>query len=104
MSFIAFLLLSIISRSEEVANWKKGNKDRESIFYWKKINKILLIITLPFFLLLPSKESVTRMYVIPKIMNNDVIQQIPDDAKEIYELGIKNLKKELKIEKEKENE
>lgn len=46
--------------------------------------------------LLPSTRTAIAMYIIPKLLNSQVMYTLEGDAKELYKLGVERLKIELK--------
>lgn len=62
------------------------------------------LITLFFFLaaiFLPSTKQAAAIWLVPKIINNEKVQE---DAGDIYDLAISQLKKQLEIPEQKEKE
>jgi hypothetical protein len=47
-------------------------------------------------LLIPPKDDIPIIYTLPKVANSEFVEDLPKDAKEIYDLGIEKIKSELK--------
>ena len=45
---------------------------------------------------MPDTRTAISMYCIPKALNGKITEQLQDDAKELYKLGVERLKIELK--------
>lgn len=67
----------------------------EALHFWRKIAGILAIVSTLILILLPTKEDVAVMYVAPKIMNSEIVKEIPKDLTDIYRFGIKEIKDSL---------
>lgn len=57
---------------------------------------IVLIISGIITVLLPSKDGLAMMYVVPKIANSEIAKDLPADLTEIYKDGMKELKGMIK--------
>ena len=72
-----------------------GDKDGVARKATRKSGKRSLIVGIVFCLLgslIPSKETVVLCYVIPAVVNSELAQDIPEDLRELYTLGIEELK------------
>lgn len=104
---IWFFIRSISKISWFYSNWssrdeKDYNKETLRFKRWLKTTLIIFIITVSAQVLIPNREDAATIYVLPKIVNSEIIKQIPDDLDDIYKAGIKGIKKSLKIEEEEE--
>ena len=71
----------------------------EGLQTYKNVVKKLLpitIILLSILSVIPPKDDIPIIYALPKVANSEFVEDLPKDAKEIYDLGIEKIKSELK--------
>ena len=72
-----------------------GCKNAAVMSKWFKGVLIAMGCVLPFYVLAPSGKTMVAMYVIPKIVNNEAVQQLPGELLEFVRSYLKeNQKKE----------
>ena len=66
---------------------------------WRRITyvcAITLIISILASTFIPTTKQMAMIKVIPWLANNKVVEEMGNDAKEIYKLGIQSIKEQLK--------
>lgn len=66
-----------------------------------KIYVVVLFVVLSAVLFIPDTKTALAIYTVPKLAKSGAVEQLKGDAKELYTLGVKRLKQELKGEPKK---
>lgn len=97
LEFVAFLFIGIacaslilIARESSVDIDEEMNK---KLFKVSKRSLIFGISTLIYSVLMPSSSTIAAMYVLPQFTSPEVLEPAGKEAKEIYSLAKKALKK-----------
>jgi hypothetical protein len=76
-------------------NKELGQRAKKSILKFGIPGAIFYIITA----LIPSTKTMAAVYVVPKIIHGDTIEQMSKDSADIYKLGVNRLKELLEEKK-----
>lgn len=75
----------------------EGKETRNALKAWVWVPKSAVIFLL-LGLLMPTKEDVAMIYIVPKIANSEIAKELPEDLKMLKDMGIEKLKDILKTE------
>lgn len=70
----------LIKKEEEKCSRGKIKIDCTKEILWFKRGVITTIIMLICFVLAPSKEIATAMFIVPPVVNNEKVQELPDNV------------------------
>ena len=92
---LAFFVISILVSSNAFSN---EQEKEEAINVNKLLKKVSLVtfICAIIFSLVPSKKELAMIYFVPKIMNNEHVQEFPENILELANTGLKELTEEIK--------
>jgi hypothetical protein len=103
--FVALMIFSactlVFCGAGYISTYLDKAKDYKKTLSWlTKVNKIcaiVFVISLTFTVIVPSKNTVAMMYVIPRVAESEIAQRLPGDANVLYEEGFDALKDLLKV-------
>ena len=90
---IVSLSQSIDIASERTADTKDFSRPKRNVF----IASIFMVVTM----IIPSRETIAAMYIVPKLTSNEVIEPATKEAKELYGIFKNTLIEFSKKDKEK---
>lgn len=81
-TFITFIIggFYLIKKEEEKFSRSKIKVDCTKEILWFKRGVITTIIMLICSILAPSKEIATAMFIVPPVVNNEKVQELPDNV------------------------
>ena len=92
VSIIVIFAISVIYMIFKDDEYRYGKKEKEyTAFLWKYLKKILPVFMIPILLLVltPTTKEMFAIKILPKIINNEKLQELP-------ELGLDYMKQWLK--------
>ena len=100
ISGVIAVLLTVMLVSYRITEDPPDDRDRRIVTYlFRNILKAASVFLLFFMLtvLIPTTRQFVLIYIIPKVVNSDFIQKdIPEESRELYELGNDILKQTIK--------
>ena len=100
ISGVIAVLLTVMLVSYRITEDPPDDRDRRIVTYlFRNILKAASVFLLFFMLtvLIPTTRQFALIYIIPKVVNSDFIQKdIPEESRELYELGNDILKQTIK--------
>lgn len=99
IDFSMFLMiLSMIGLAISIGGLLLAFDDKEKAFFKKGIKPCLVVLIVSFLsvLLVPNKDDMALIYVVPKMAQSETFKHITESTPEITKLGLEVLQKELK--------
>ena len=100
ISGVIAVLLTVMLVSYRITEDPPDDRDRRIVTYLfrnilKAASVFLLFLTVT--ILIPTTRQFALIYIIPKVINSDFVQKdIPEESRELYELGNDILKQTIK--------
>ena len=98
VSIIVIFAISVIYMIFKDDEYRYGKKEKEyTAFLWKYLKKILPVFMIPILLLVltPTTKEMFAIKILPKIINNEKLQELPDLGLDYMKQWLKEQAKEL---------